>query len=118
MKLADLIAAIEPSAVLGPAAPESPVTGLHYRSDEVLPGGVFFAIPGLAVDGHAFIEDACRRGAAAVVAERPQSLDIALLQVDDSRAAMARAAAAFYDHPSGDLTLIGLSGTNGKTTVS
>ena len=118
MKLANLIDAIQPAAVLEPAVLEAPVVSLHYRSDEVTPGGVFFAIAGFAADGHAFIDDACRRGAVAVVAEKPQTAPVPLLQVASSRAALARAAAAFYDHPSRDLVLIGLTGTNGKTTVS
>ena len=118
MKLANLIDAIQPAAVLGPAALETPVLALHYRSDEVVPGGVFFAIPGFIADGHTYIDDACRRGAVAVVAEKPHTATAPLLQVASSRAALAQAAAAYYDHPSRDLVLVGLTGTNGKTTVS
>ena len=67
MKLADLIAAVEPLAITGAAAPETPVTSLHYGSRDVVSGGVFFAIQGFTADGHAYIDDAGRRGAAAIV---------------------------------------------------
>jgi len=116
--LANLIDAIQPTAIPGSAAPETPVASLHYRSGDVAPGGVFFAIPGLAADGHDYIDDACQRGAVAVVVEKPVSPGVAVLQVADTRIALARAAAAYYDQPSRDLTVIGLTGTNGKTTVS
>lgn len=118
MNLANLIETVRPAAIQGPTDPDTPVGSLHYRSSDVVSGGVFFAIPGFAADGHAYIDDAVRRGAVAVVAQQPAATDVALLQVADSRAALAQAAAAYYDHPSRDLTLIGLTGTNGKTTVS
>jgi len=118
MNLGDLIAVVQPSAVIGAADPETPVGSLHYGSREVVPGGIFFAIPGFSVDGHAYIDDACRRGARAVVAEKRLEPGVPVLQVADSRAALALAAAAFYGRPSEALTVIGLTGTNGKTTVS
>jgi UDP-N-acetylmuramyl-tripeptide synthetase len=118
MNLADLIEAVRPTAVIGTVDPEARVTSLHYGSGDVDPGGVFFAIQGFAADGHAFIDDACRRGAQVVVAEKQVSPGVPVLRVADSRTALAQAAAAFYDHPSRHLNLIGLTGTNGKTTVS
>ncbi len=118
MNFGDLIKAVQPSAVIGAVAPETPVGSLHYGSREVVSGGVFFAIPGFAVDGHAYIDDAGRRGALAVVAQKRVEANVPLLQVADSRVALALAAAAFYGHPSEALTVIGLTGTNGKTTVS
>ena len=118
MNLGGLIDAVQPSAVIGTAEPETPVGSLHYGSREVVSGGVFFAIPGFAVDGHAYIDDACQRGALAVVAQKQVETRVPLLQVPDSRAALALAAAAFYGHPSEALIVIGLTGTNGKTTVS
>ena len=118
MILANLIDAIHPTAILGSVAPETPVDALHYQSRDVVPGGVFFAIPGFAADGHDYIDDACQRGAVAVVAQKPVTPGIPVLQVANSRMALAQAAAAYYGHPSRDLTVIGLTGTNGKTTVS
>ena len=118
MNVGDLIAAVHPSAVIGDARPETPIGSLHDGSREVVAGGVFFAIPGFSADGHAYIDDACRRGALAIVAERTVTPGVPVLQVANSRAALALAAAAFYGHPSRDLTVIGVTGTNGKTTVS
>jgi len=118
VNFASLIDAVQPLAVTNAMAPETRVDALHYRSSDVAAGGVFFAIPGLAADGHDYIDDACRRGAMAVVAQKPVSSDAPLLQVADSRKALAHAAAAFYGQPSRHLTVIGLTGTNGKTTVS
>jgi UDP-N-acetylmuramoyl-L-alanyl-D-glutamate--2,6-diaminopimelate ligase len=118
MKLADLITAVEPLAITGAAAPETPVASLHYGSRDVVSGGVFFAIQGFTADGHAYIDDACRRGAAAIVVEKEVAAGIPVLRVADTRVALAQAAAAFYGQPSRDLTVIGLTGTNGKTTVS
>ncbi|MGD9329663.1 MAG: UDP-N-acetylmuramoyl-L-alanyl-D-glutamate--2,6-diaminopimelate ligase [Desulfobacterales bacterium] len=118
MNFARLIESVHPAAILGSVNPETVVASLHYQSRDVGPGGVFFAIPGFAVDGHDFIQDACQRGAAAVVAQKPVTPGVPVLQVADSRTALAQAAAAYYDYPSRELTLIGLTGTNGKTTVS
>ena len=118
MNFASLIDAVQPSAVRGSTARDTAVNGLYYRSSDVTPGGVFFAIPGFAVDGHDFIDDACRRGALAVVAQQPVSPGVPVLQVADSREALAYAAAEFYGQPSRHLTVVGLTGTNGKTTVS
>jgi UDP-N-acetylmuramoyl-L-alanyl-D-glutamate--2,6-diaminopimelate ligase len=116
--LANLIDAIHPIAVLESALPDTLVGSLHYQSGNVVPGGVFFAIPGLAADGHDYIDDACQRGAVAVVVQKPISPGVPVLQVADTRIALAQAAAAYYGHPSHDLIMIGLTGTNGKTTVS
>lgn len=118
MNLARLTEAIHPTAILSPASPETAVASLHYRSDEVVPGGVFFAIPGFAADGHDYIDDAVQRGAVAVVAQKPVEPGVPVLQVADTRQALAQASAAYFGHPSEDLTVIGLTGTNGKTTVS
>lgn len=79
---------------------------------------MFFAIPGRKVDGHAFIPEAIRNGAAAVVGEREiSSLSVPYVRVPNVRAAMALAACNFYDYPTRKLVTIGVTGTNGKTTV-
>ncbi|MCS7239793.1 MAG: UDP-N-acetylmuramoyl-L-alanyl-D-glutamate--2,6-diaminopimelate ligase [Candidatus Bipolaricaulota bacterium] len=94
------------------------VTGLAWDSRKVKPGDVFFAIPGGKFDGHAFISAALAKGAVAVVGEQPISgLAVPYVRVENARAALAQAACAFYGHPTKKLTTIGVTGTNGKTTV-
>jgi len=85
----------------------------------VEPGGVFVARPGLRVDGHDFIEQAMANGAAAIVGEKALTdLPIPYAQVQNSEAILGWLAAAYYDFPSRKLTVIGVTGTNGKTTTS
>ncbi len=88
-------------------------------SREVGPGSLFFALPGSAADGHSFAADAARRGAVAVVAERPVACEpSSLLLAPSSRRAMAVAAANFHGRPGDAIRLAGVTGTNGKTTVA
>lgn len=98
------------------------VSGLAFRSDAVKSGDMFFCIVGNVVDGHSFAQDAINRGATSLVAERKVYLadatDVTEVVVADSRKAMAHAAANFYDHPSADFSLVGITGTNGKTTTT
>lgn len=94
------------------------VTGLAYDSREVQPGDVFVCWKGLQFDGHEFAADAYQRGAVAVVAERPVPGEGGLIVVPDGREALARLSAAFYDYPSRRLRVIGVTGTNGKTTTT
>lgn len=96
--------------------------GIAYRSDRVQPGDAFFCIVGFTTDGHSFAQDAIDRGAKVLVVERKVYLadatDVTEVVVKDTRKAMAVAAANFYDHPSKDLSLVGITGTNGKTTTT
>ena len=98
------------------------VTGLAYRSDAVEPGDAFFCIVGFTVDGHTFAQDAIDRGAKLLVVERKLYLadatHVTEVVVPDSRKAMAAAAANFYDNPSKAFSLVGITGTNGKTTTT
>ncbi len=102
--------------------PEEEVSGIAYRSDAVKPGDVFFCIVGMKVDGHSFAQDAIDRGAKILVVQRKVYLadatDVTEVVVSDTRKAMAHAAAVFYDHPSQDISLVGVTGTNGKTTTT
>ncbi|WP_022834345.1 UDP-N-acetylmuramoyl-L-alanyl-D-glutamate--2,6-diaminopimelate ligase [Salisaeta longa] len=103
------------------SAPARPVTALTDDSRAVTAGGLFAAIRGTTADGHRYVEAAWRAGAACVLCEAPpeaRPADGAVLQVSDSRRALAVAAAAFYDDPAEALTMIGVTGTNGKTTVA
>ncbi len=99
-------------------APGIEITGLAYDSRRVSPGSLFFCVNGFDYDGHDFARDAVRRGARAVVTERELGLNVPEVRVPLVRAAMAPAAARFFDHPSSRLGLVGVTGTNGKTTTS
>ena len=94
------------------------ILSIHYRAQEVTPGGIFVAICGEVADGHDYIDEALSRGAAAVLAQKRVREDKKIFLVKDSRQALDQTAAAFYGHPSEDVTLIGVTGTNGKTTVT
>lgn len=97
------------------------VTGIAYDSRKVAPGELFVAIPGFKQDGRRFATDAVGRGAAVVVAEGADPLPgaaAARIIVPSSREALARLADAYYGHPSERLTVVGITGTNGKTTTS
>ena len=100
---------------------ERPVGGLTYDSRAVKPGDCFFAVRGTQADGHAFIPAAVAAGAAAIVCEQlpaDPAPGVTYVAVPDSAGAMADLAAAFYDYPSRELKLVGITGTNGKTTTA
>jgi len=100
------------------AAGDVEITDLAYDNRLVTPGTLFFCVPGFTRDGHEFAPDAIARGAAALVVERPLQLSVPEIEVTSVRAAMAPAAAAFYGDPTANLTTIGVTGTNGKTTTA
>jgi UDP-N-acetylmuramoyl-L-alanyl-D-glutamate--2,6-diaminopimelate ligase len=104
--------------LMGNGAPEVEVSGLAYSSSSVTPGTLFFCVPGLKVDGHDFAPDAVERGAVALVVQRPLGLGVPEVVVDDVRAAMGPAAARFHGDPTAELDVIGVTGTNGKTTTA
>jgi UDP-N-acetylmuramoyl-L-alanyl-D-glutamate--2,6-diaminopimelate ligase len=110
--LGDLMAAPLPEG-------DPAVVAIHYDSRKVTAGSLFVAVPGEAVDGHRFISDAIKRGAVAVIGEIPHdNLSVPYIQVTDSRRALALISEIYYDHPAEKLTLVGITGTNGKTTVA
>jgi UDP-N-acetylmuramoyl-L-alanyl-D-glutamate--2,6-diaminopimelate ligase len=94
------------------------VTGLAYDNRVVEPGTLFFCVPGYAHDGHDFASDAVVRGAAALVVDHELHLSAMQLLVDSVREVMAPAAAAFYGDPTANLDVVGVTGTNGKTTTA
>jgi len=94
------------------------ITGLAYDSREVAPGDLFFCVSGFRSDGHEFAPTAVRAGAAALVVERPLGLGVPEVLVGSARAAMAPAAARFYGEPARELRVVGVTGTNGKTTTA
>jgi UDP-N-acetylmuramoyl-L-alanyl-D-glutamate--2,6-diaminopimelate ligase len=118
MKLSRLIAAVNPAKIKGSV--EGDIASLGFDSRRVTPGQLFFALKGEAVDGHDFIAGATAKGAVAVVCEHlPASCDekVCYIEVPDSHYAMGLMAAEFYGRPSAQLKLVGITGTNGKTTT-
>ncbi|HEU0305205.1 MAG TPA: UDP-N-acetylmuramoyl-L-alanyl-D-glutamate--2,6-diaminopimelate ligase [Gaiellaceae bacterium] len=115
MDLERVIAALAPETVANPRPVA--VGELAYDSRAVVPGTLFFCVPGERADGHDFAGDAVERGAVALVVERPLEFAVPQLVVHDARAAMAVAAVEFFDDPSRDLHVAGVTGTNGKTTT-
>lgn len=103
--------------VLGDSS--TPITGMTYDSREAYPGSLFVALRGTAADGHKYLCRARAQGAVACLVERTTSVAFdCTVVVDDSRAALARVAAAYYEQPSDRLGLIGVTGTKGKTTTT
>jgi UDP-N-acetylmuramoyl-L-alanyl-D-glutamate--2,6-diaminopimelate ligase len=103
----------------GPAGLSTPVTGVAYASGSVEARDAFFCIPGFRHDGHEFASEAVARGAAAVVATRELAgLSAPVVLVNDTRAALAVASAHLFGDPSQSLEIVGITGTNGKTTTT
>jgi UDP-N-acetylmuramoyl-L-alanyl-D-glutamate--2,6-diaminopimelate ligase len=98
--------------------PSVEIRDLAYDSRRVGQGTLFFCFAGEKTDGHDFAAGAVEAGAAALVLERPLDLDVPQAQVEDARAAMAPIAAAFNRDPTSELTVVGITGTNGKTTTA
>ncbi|MBW3628435.1 MAG: phosphoglycerate dehydrogenase, partial [Gemmatimonadetes bacterium] len=94
------------------------VSALANDHRRVSPGTLFFCVPGFSRDGHDFAAEAVARGAIALVVQRPVGAGVPEVRVEDVRAAMARAAARFHDDPSAALKVVGITGTNGKTTTA
>ena len=94
------------------------VLSIHYRAQDVTPGGLFIAIKGLKADGHDYIDQAIENGAVAVVVERHIKVRVRSIAVKNTRRAMSAISARFYGNPSDKLILVGISGTNGKTTTT
>ena len=100
---------------------DRPISGLAMDSRRVMAGNLFFALPGRRADGNSFIDEAISRGAVAIVAEKIPSgtaTRVTYLQVADARRALAQVAQRYYQFPDRALELIGVTGTNGKTTVT
>lgn len=117
MGLGALTDVLAPERVVG--LPMGEVRGLAYDSRSVERGTLFFAVPGAHQDGHDFVQGAVAAGALAVVVERElPELPVPQIVVDRTRRALADAADAWFGQPSRDLTVIGITGTDGKTTTS
>lgn len=94
------------------------IAGLAHDSRRVTPGALFFCVPGLDHDGHAFAADAVRRGAVALVVERSLDVDVPQVRMPDVRAAMPPIAARYFGNPSAEIPVVGVTGTDGKTTTA
>ncbi len=117
MKLAQLLSEVEVKEIIGSELLN--ITGIAFNSAEVKPGNMFVCIKGFKTDGHSFAEDAISKGAIAIMAEKDMSeLGVTCVVCDNTRLALAKAAAAFYGHPERKFRLIGITGTNGKTTTT
>jgi UDP-N-acetylmuramoyl-L-alanyl-D-glutamate--2,6-diaminopimelate ligase len=99
---------------------EQEIQAIAYASQHVTPGSLFAALKGIKADGFDFVADALKAGAAAVLSERekPQAFDTNWIRVADAREALALCADNFFGHPSRELTVVGITGTKGKTTIS
>ncbi len=115
MDLERLVTALGPLEVRGGAPTD--VTDLAYDTRSVVPGALFFCVPGQRVDGHDFAAEAVERGAGALVVERPLELPVPQLIVRSARDAMPVAADEFFERPTEELLVAGVTGTNGKTTT-
>jgi UDP-N-acetylmuramoyl-L-alanyl-D-glutamate--2,6-diaminopimelate ligase len=104
--------------LLGAGPADVRITGLAFDNRAVEPGTLFFCVPGFTRDGHDFAPDAVERGAAALVVARPLGLGVPEVLVEDVRSAMAVAAARFFGDPTASLDVVGVTGTNGKTTTA
>ena len=100
---------------------ERPISGLVMDSRRVVPGNLFFALPGLRADGASFLDEAVSRGASAIIAQRipvHPPAKVTFIQVADARAMLARVSQRYYRFPDRSLSVVGVTGTNGKTTVT
>ncbi len=129
MQLTSLIARLQPRSVYGSQADRA-VTGIAFDSRKVREGNLFVAVRGTQVDGHDYLRQALEKGASVIVGEDAGAVKTAFdsksgvvpgvcfLTVDDSAEALALSSALYYEDPSHELTLVGVTGTNGKTTVT
>ncbi len=116
MKLNDLLTFLHDDSLLSLKNPT--ISSLEMDSREVKPGSLFICIKGYTVDGHDFAQKAVEQGAVAIVAERNLDLDVPVIVVKDTKRSMAVLADIFYGQPTHSMHLIGVTGTNGKTTTT
>lgn len=118
MRLKNVLEGIKYDIITGSIDKE--ITGVYYDSRKVKPGSLFICVRGFKTDGHKYIESAIANGAVAILAEEKQSVpgDITYVITADTRSTMAKIASNFYDKPSRYMRVIGVTGTNGKTTTT
>ncbi len=114
--LGDLVSDIPDAEIRGDR--DTSISDLRYRSDEVTPGSLFFCVPGASRDGHDHASEAVANAAGALVVERWLDLPVPQVLVPSVRGAMGEISAAFFARPAASLTVVGITGTNGKTTTT
>ena len=97
---------------------DTKIYGIKINSKEVVKGDLFVCIKGVNVDRHDYIDDAIKNGASALIVSRDVDVDIPYIKVDDTNAELPKVCAKFYDYPDKGLKLIGITGTDGKTSTS
>ena len=119
MRLEEILNGIIVIETKGDIAKE--ITGIHIDSRKIESGNLFVAVKGTQTDGHTYIGKAIEKGASAIVCETfPENMeeDVAYIRVEDTEDCIGRLATLFYDNPTSQLDLIGVTGTNGKTTIA
>ena len=116
MKLSELLNGL--TILEATASMDMEITGVSYDSRKTQPGDLFVAITGYATDGHLFIPMAAQKGAAVVLCERAPQEDIPYVRIASTRPALAVVGANWFGHPADSMTMIGITGTNGKTSVT
>ena len=103
---------------LYPNCPDIEINEIKINSKEVVEGDIFVCTHGVTADRHDFIDDAIKNGAKAVVVEKDVSVDVPVIKVENTNKELPLLASRFYNHPDEKLEIIGITGTNGKTTVA
>ena len=116
MKLRQLLADVDVLAIN--VDMDTEITSVAYDSRKVTPGSLFVAITGFATDGNKYIPMALEKGAVAIVTAKPQTQEVPFVQVASDRLALAQLGCNFFDHPGTAMKLIGVTGTNGKTSTT
>ena len=119
MKLRKILEGLEIEEIKGSL--DKDITGVAFDSRNVDKGYIFVAIKGFKSDGHDYITEAINKGATAIILERDVEIkdnDITVIKLLDSRASLSKVSANFYENPSKHMNMIGITGTNGKTTIT
>ena len=98
--------------------PEIPISDIKINSKEIVPGDLFVCVSGITADRHDYVDEAINNGAVGIVASHPINVSVPVIYVDDCNRELANLCSNFYDHPEEKLDIIGITGTNGKTTVA
>ena len=126
MTISELIQSTRIQLSLAAGSGDTEITGVEYDSRKAASGSIFVAVEGFDVDGHEYIEAALKNGASALLVSKSRAdefkkyagQNVSVLSCDDTRRGLSVCAAAFFGHPSSDMTVIGVTGTNGKTSIT